>query len=292
MTTFVERAALLTVLALGAACAAGEAGMPAGEDESVSISDITTEQWERLAERRIFFGHQSVGDNLVSGMQAILAEHPEIRLRLVESNDPSSVEGPAFIESHVGRNLYPESKSTEFAAIVESDLGPGDVAMHKYCYVDMGPESDPDAIFEGYRATIDALRASSPGVEIVHITTPLRADRGWLDHLKRRIRGRTDERELNAKRNRFNELLIAEYEGVDPIFDIAAIQSTRRDGTRSTVEWDGQTVYTLAEEWTYDGGHFTDEGAVYAAERFLVFLATLPANDGVPAPRPGVTALR
>jgi hypothetical protein len=36
-----------------------------------SLNDITEENWAKLAEKRIFFGHQSVGDNIIKGINRI-----------------------------------------------------------------------------------------------------------------------------------------------------------------------------------------------------------------------------
>ena len=64
----------------------------------------------------------------------------------------------------------------------------------------------------------------------------------------------------NATRARFNELLVETYSGVDPIFDIARIESSRPDGTRFH-EMRGDTkVYATLPEYTDDGGHLNERG--------------------------------
>ncbi|BBO88548.1 hypothetical protein DSCOOX_17280 [Desulfosarcina ovata subsp. ovata] len=49
--------------------------------------------------------------------------------------------------------------------------------------------------------------------------------------------------EDNRKRTEYNELLIKEFQGKDPILDIAKIESTFHNGTRESFEVDGNTYY-------------------------------------------------
>ena len=283
-----------TALLLGLAASAGcEGDGPAREDEPAyamttdapTIAEIDAAEWEALASRRIFFGHQSVGRDIMLGVQRVLKEHPEIGLRVVTSDDPSQVEGPAFIEARIGKNREPETKANAFEAIVENGLadGSGAVAMLNYCYVDILPETDPDALFEDYARRIESLRQRHPELLFVHITLPLHtAPEGLMERIRTRL-GRNTQTALNIKRNRYNDLLRERYEGVDPLFDLAKIQSTRADGTRAYTRYRGQNVYMLAPEWTYDGGHLNEEAQVRIAERFLAFLARLPRTSGTGA---------
>jgi len=275
-----------TALFLGLAASAGcEGDGPAREDEPAyamttdapTIADIDAAEWEALASRRIFFGHQSVGRDIMLGVQRVLKEHSEIGLRVVTSDDPSQVEGPAFIEARIGKNREPETKENGLAD------GSGAVAMLKYCYVDILPETDPDALFEDYARRIESLRQRHPELLFVHITLPLHtAPEGLMERIRTRL-GRNTQTALNIKRNRYNDLLRERYEGVDPLFDLAKIQSTRADGSRAYTRYRGQKVYMLAPEWTYDGGHLNEEAQVRIAERFLAFLARLPRTSGTGA---------
>ena len=57
---------------------------------------------------------------------------------------------------------------------------------------------------------------------------------------------------LEYKAEQFNELLIKEYDGKEPVFDLAEIESTRPDGRRETFTKDGKTYYSLIPDYTYD----------------------------------------
>jgi hypothetical protein len=151
----------------------------------------------------------------------------------------------------------------------------GGVAMYKYCYVDVLPSTDIDALFQDYVQRIETLRAEYPALTIVHVTLPLKRTRAGTREWVKRTLGRSTDVALNAKRNRYNELLLERYAGRDPVFDLAALESTRADGTRSAVRYQGRTVYTLAPEWTDDGAHLNGAAQTRVAEQLLVLLATL-----------------
>jgi len=244
-----------------------------------SIAEISDAQWARLAQRTIFFGHQSVGRNIVDGIEDVMKADPRVKLRIVRAPRPAEVGGPAFVHFDIGQNFDPASKDTAFAAAVDGMDSSG-VALYKYCFVDVGPSTDPDALFAEYVRTTDAVRAKHPDLTIVHVTLPLKDTRpapkfkAWVKNML----GRSESPEvaLNVKRNRFNTLLRQRYAGRDPVFDLASIESTRPDGSRSSFLLNGETIYTLAPELTTDGGHLNDIGRRKAAEALLVLLASLP----------------
>ena len=79
----------------------------------------------------------------------------------------------------------------------------------------------------------------------------------------------------NIKRNEYNEMIIKKYEGKEPVFDIAKIQSTFPDGTRCSFSKDGKTYYSMVPEYTNDGGHLNEIGRKKVAEQFLILLTNL-----------------
>src|SRR5690606_15535865 len=129
---------------------------------TTEVADISPDAWQALASKRIFFGHQSVGRDIVGGMARVLADHPEIGVRVVGAEDPTQVDGPAFIETRIGRNREPHSKSDAFVDILANGFGTESanaVAMYKYCYVDVQPTTDPVALFQTYAESIEQVRA-------------------------------------------------------------------------------------------------------------------------------------
>lgn len=268
----------LAVVGLISGCGAG-APAAVSESRTMGMDEITAAQWESLAQRRIFFGHQSVGRNIMDGVRAVLAENPSIRLHLVNGTATGAVEGPAFMEADVGRNGDPRSKTDAFVAAVADGLTePGGIAFHKYCYVDVTADTDIEALFGDYRSLMDDLRASQPELTIVHVTMPLTSNPDpALKGFAKRLLGRSPDVLLNRKRNAFNRLLRAEYGGREPIFDLALLESTRPDGSRSYFRHGTEVVYTLATEWTDDGAHLNEAASRIVAEQLLAFLAGLSA---------------
>lgn len=268
-----------------AACAGGVAE----ESEIVidmpetALTEISADEWAALASRRIFFGHQSVGRDILDGVELVLEQHPSIALHVRQaSGNPASIEGPGVFEAAVGQNRHPKSKSAAFLDALSGGFGdePGAIATYKFCYIDVNDETDPETMFADYSATIDEVRRRHPALRIIHFTLPLKAAPSGLKERIRSALGRSSETRRNHIRNRYNELLRAAYNRSDPIFDLALLESTRRDGSRAHSRYQGRDVYMLAPEYTYDGGHLNEEGKRYIAERFLVFLARLDAGQG------------
>jgi hypothetical protein len=247
---------------------------------------LSDRQIDALATRRVFFGHQSVGNDIVDGIRDLVKADPRIRLNIVKSRDPETVSGPAFIESEIGQNGYPQTKTQEFEKILGKGMGvQGGIAMHKYCYVDFDSSTNLRQVFEQYRTRVDALKAKYRALTIIHITVPLTTVEPLLKASIKRLLGKTTARDINVKRNQFNNLLLKAYKGIEPIFDLAEVESTNSDGSRSNFERDHQKIYTLSSEYTTDGGHLNELGRKRAAARLLVVLSQLkPENFANAAP--------
>jgi len=71
-------------------------------------------------------------------------------------------------------------------------------------------------------------------------------------------------------------MLRKEYEGKEPLFDIAKFESTLPDGSRTSFSENGKIYYCLASNYTTDGGHLNDLGKKVVAEQLLLFLSKLP----------------
>ena len=237
--------------------------------------NLTDQQKSALSRKKIFFGHQSVGDNIMQGMKDLMAQEPELKLAFVHSAQPETISGPAFVEAEVGENTDPESKNKAFAAAIEPGIGQhGGIAMYKYCYVDITAQSDVDGLFKRYRENIETLQIRHPKIIFVHITVPLTTVEPAAKAWAKALMGRDSARDGNAKRNEFNSLLRHHYPPKQ-IFDLAQAESTRLDGSRSFFERNGEKVYTLAPEYSSDGGHLNEVGRRRAAQQLLITLANL-----------------
>ena len=244
------------------------------------MNQVTLNEQQRthLQTMKIFFGHQSVGDNILDGIRDLMTADPALKLNIVSSANPEAVAGPAFVEAHIGANRDPSSKTTAFTTIMAQGMGSqGGVAFYKYCYVDFGSTTDVPQVFQTYQSQVADLHRMYPGLKLVHITVPLTAEEkapSFTDSAKNTLR-RLLGREANVKRNEFNRLLKKTYADKEPLFDLAEVESTHADGTRSYYNRGFDKVYTLAREWTTDGGHLNETGRRAAAQKLLHVLAGL-----------------
>jgi hypothetical protein len=233
---------------------------------------------ERLAQKRIYFGHQSVGTNIAKGVEALGGEYPDLRLRLAETRSPGALVDPVFAHAMNGRNGDPLGKIADFVESLErGGLGSrADIAFFKFCYVDFGPGTDVEGIFAEYRSTMARLRRAFPNVTFVHVTTPLTVVQSGPRALLKKILGqRLGGAEANIVRHRFNTLMRQEYAGREPLFDLAAVESTAPGGRAVTFRDGGASYPALASEYSSDGKHLNAKGARWAAAHLLGTLAEI-----------------
>ncbi len=232
----------------------------------------------RVATSRVYFGHQSVGANILDGLRELSAAAPTSAVKIVGTRNVDSVVDPAVIEFPIGENGDPVSKARDFAsALDESRERSPAIALFKYCYLDLTPSTDVTALFAAHRTGVRALQARHPEITLVHVTVPLTTVEPSSKALLKRLLGKPSAREANRKRNGFNDRIRREFEG-EPIFDLARIESTRPDGTRAFFVAGGDTIYTLAPELTDDGGHLNAMGRRAAAIELLSVLADLGSS--------------
>jgi hypothetical protein len=126
----------------------------------------------------------------------------------------------------------------------------GGIVMLKLCFEDVAPDTDAQALFAQYQQQMNALRASRPDLTIVHFTMPLTVVENWKAYLVKTVLRRPMERDRNAVRNRYNELIRQAYEGKEPLFDIARLESTLPSGERIFFNQGADKVYVLADHRT------------------------------------------
>ncbi|HEX7034936.1 MAG TPA: SGNH/GDSL hydrolase family protein [Pseudomonadales bacterium] len=228
-----------------------------------------------VAAARILLGHQSVGRNLLAGLGALSEEHG-VPLRIVEIDGVPPDDGPGIFHSNIGRNGDPESKCEVFARLLDRPERPRyDLAMMKFCYVDLGRDTPLEvaAMLERYTALVEQIRRARPDVRLVHVTMPLVADPpGKKTWLKRLVGLPTALDADSALRSAYNDALRERFAG-EPLFDLARVESTRPDGTRSSFSRDGKEIPTLAPPYTDDGAHLNAEGQRRAAVEFVRTMA-------------------
>jgi hypothetical protein len=225
-------------------------------DVRIWVDEQLVRDLETLKGRRVFFGHHSVGRDILAGVGELSIE---------AGVDAKIGEGP------IGQNHKPLEKIRDFEQqVLSSDV---ELALMKLCYVDFHPDTNVDALVTAYRDTVERLRRERPGLRIVHVTAPLHARQSDTKAKLNRLLGRLVwEDESNLRRLELSEKLRAAFP-TDPFFDLATVQSTRPDGSREIHLVGNRQVPMLWPGYTNDGGHLNDTGKRVAAKAFIHALA-------------------
>jgi hypothetical protein len=255
-----SRAALIASMWCGLTypAAASAEAVVANHSTIDSQDTVVPQPWlDRARTLRVYFGHQSVGDNILAGLGTLSRQKPDRygtilqrqpgRLslsRLLQSEASNPVRQGGIEHFLVGRNGDPEGKLKDFAQRMSDRGNLVDVAMMKFCFVDFPvPASDPAHLFADYRDSMERLQKDYPKVRVVWWTAPL-------------------TRSDNAQRNEYNRL-VRDYAAAHSkiLYDIADIESHDPQG-HETIDPSGPVLYA---GYTQDGGHLTAEGQLRAA---------------------------
>ena len=147
--------------------------------------------------------------------------------------------------SRIGYNSDPSSKIFGFSNYMDNlSLWSPDVAMFKYCYVDISKKTHIERLFSEYKNRMDKLKVKYPDTTFVHVTAPLTTiQTGLKAEIKNLLGKPLAGYEENIVRNKYNDLLRSAYEDSEPIFDLAEIQSTLPDRSRSKFEAGGVIIW-------------------------------------------------
>lgn len=264
-------------LAFAADAAPGDVVLAPDAIDLTPIDRVPAAAWDSLATKRIYFGHQSVGYDLIAGIEEIRRRKPQVRLAIVETDDLAGLQGATFAHSRVGRNGDPASKIAEFEQRMAS---PGadriDIAFVKLCYADVVKGTPVDELFGRYDQSLARLEAALPRTRFVRVSVPLTTRPAGLKTRLNRLFGRGPDWDAdNRARQEFNRLVRSAGGAKRPLLDIAAAESSLPDGTAVAFERDGARIPCLAQCYTTDGGHLNDAGRLVAAREALLVLAEM-----------------
>jgi hypothetical protein len=267
---------LFTVFLTTFSCSGGEV-----ETKQKSYNDLKSVPdavWKKLGEKKVYFGHQSVGFNIIDGIKDVMKEYRTIKINIVETSNPADFKDGIFAHSKLGSNTDPLSKINDFATFMNNGLGnKSDIAFMKLCYVDINENSDVNKVFSQYEKEMTVLKSAYNKTIFVHLTVPLTYQKAnWKTWIKK-ILGKNEiwEYDSNIKKNEFNQMLRRRYKNIAPVFDIAEIESTFPDGSRSTFKVGSETFYQMVPDYTNDGGHLNKTGRRKVAEQLILLLANL-----------------
>ncbi len=241
-----------------------------------SIDRLTNLDWEKLAQAKIYFGHQSVGFNIIEGIGDILSKNKPNILTIDESLSRLQSSQPVFAHTRIGRNREPILKIDDFSDKIKEIDGKVDIAFLKLCYVDISKTTNIIDLFNHYKKTLAVLKETYPEVTFIHFTVPLTSDeKGFKTSIKKLLGKFVQGYENNIAKYQYNEMLRAEYDGKEPLFDIAAIESTNQDGRQAIYTLDNKQYTATVNDYTYDGGHLNELGRKVIAEQLLIYLVNL-----------------
>lgn len=269
MTTVVKKFPFLLYVLLGGILAG--CGNDMADNKVAAIDNLENVNWEKINSASIFFGHKSVGSNLVDGLMMVKEKYPQFSMPIYDLGREYSG-SPGLYQKMIGENKDAQSKMNDFFASEGRFSGNGSVVGMKFCYIDITRDTDVDALFDEYRVRVARYQRDNPNKRIIHFTAPLTSDatdiksriKKWLG---KRVRGHED----NLQKQRYNELLLKEY-GESAVFDIAKFESTLAGGARVSGRMDKQIYYAMSPGYTTDGGHLNGYGKEYLATEFVKFL--------------------
>ncbi len=143
--------ALLVALAGAAFAAVWFVTQKAGE-EGPMTSTISDAELATAADTRVFFGHQSVGLNILDGIPTVYEGRDADPPVITETNGP--LDGSGVAHAFIGKNTDPALKMADTKKLLADGLGSwADVAFFKFCYVDITADTDVNGLFAQYRRT-------------------------------------------------------------------------------------------------------------------------------------------
>lgn len=244
------------------------------EEKSMApLANLSDVDWSKINKVNLFFGHQSVGFDLLNGLALVKIKYPQLTLTVHEPNALNQGKSGIY-QKQIGKNFDPKSKLADFFVDQSSMTTSNSVVAMKFCYVDIMQGTGVEELFADYQQRVSVLTQASPSKRILHFTAPLTSDeRGLKPILKKllgkHLRGYGD----NVAREHYNRLLLQTY-GSENVFDIAQAESTAANSERIESVYKGQHYYAMNPAYTRDGGHLNTYGKEYVATEFIRFLST------------------
>lgn len=227
----------------------------------------------------IYFGHKSVGNNVIEGIKEIAHANNISNLSIYKLDEDEKLTQNYFVHSSIGKNGDPISKIKEFQKNIELLTNKNlKVAMMKFCFADFDNNSDINGIFQTYVTATDSIKNKYPNLHVIHFTVPLKAEKSFLGKLKAFAKGESDKNFYdNLARNKYNDLICSNF-SAENIFDIAKIESTYSDGEREIKNIDGEHCYFLINEYSRDGSHLNEFGQKLVANELINCIAKIKSG--------------
>ena len=259
----------LTRLLSTIACASLSVACGSDKNRTEPMQSVSIE-WTAIGDKKIVFGHQSVGANILDGVRD-LSRAASVQVSIQESRLAPTT--PGITHFKVGQNGDAMSKIRDFTAAIDAGAAEGaDVAAMKLCYLDFSATTDAVQVADAYIRMVNDLAARHPNTRFVAISAPLMVTQTGPKAWIKKIIGRPPAQLIeNAKRGEFNERLRRQFDSDGRLFDLARLESS----STSTFKSKGTGVESLRPAYTSDGGHLNEDGRRFVASQFLNFVSTL-----------------
>jgi hypothetical protein len=267
------RELMVRAVVVGCAAVICAACVDAPVHAAMPVPILATDDVDTVQRARVFFHHMSVGDNVLAGLARVAPSITPVKVDPMQGRITGT--GPAFLHAMLGGNGSASGKFNAFTTALTTtgfEQAP-DVAIMKICFVDIDARTDVDALVAGYESAVAAVKKALPQTRIVHVTAPLLPkDTGLKEFIKGTLGIKDGNAQGNIARAQFNAAVRTRFGG-DVVFDLAAVEATRPDGSPERFERGGVQYESLYPGYTDDGAHLAGEGQDRAAVALVQALA-------------------
>lgn len=231
---------------------------------------LNSEIFNPLRGKSVYFGHRSVGSNIIGGMESIISRDKDLSfIKIITPDEYLMTDNRGndstfyFIHSGIGKNGFPDSKIADFISKLDT-LRNIDAAFLKFCYIDINRNTDVNLLYSNYTTNFQSLEKKYDSIKFVYFTSPLTIRRSFHIRFIKAFIGKPDD---NNNRNKFNQLL-RETDNVR-IFDLAHHESHLEGDVREL------NREFLLQEYSSDGRHLNIVGSEKMAFKLLIYLNNL-----------------
>jgi len=222
-------------------------------------SRIPADMLDKARHLNVAFGHESVGWNMIQGLEELAQANPR-RFSLTIGHNLEAwwySRNQGFGEFFLHNNGNVPGKAEVFETKLTSGIADRvNAASLKLCFADLQPRVDADEAFRTYTDVMERMQKQYPKVTFIYWTVPLRV-----------------ETMLEEKRTRFNNLMRSYAQSHKIVlFDVADIESTGPDGTKSKLANGSPCLY---QGYSQDGGHLNAAGRERVARAWWWMMAQL-----------------
>jgi hypothetical protein len=126
-----------------------------------AINDVQISKWQEVYQKKIYFGHRSVGNNIVDGIKDLIKANSHVKLNIVEPTDTFNSKVGFFMHSLIEQNASPQSIANDSEQLLnEKGGGYFDIVLLRFTpFYDKKEMLD---IFADYKKTLSQLKKKYP----------------------------------------------------------------------------------------------------------------------------------